>query len=65
MIALTKLNGDRVVVNADQIRFVEGRPDTYVTFVDKERLIVRESVEQVVGECLAYARALRIERPAA
>ncbi|NQV25585.1 MAG: flagellar FlbD family protein, partial [Rhodopirellula sp.] len=31
MIKLTKLNGDEFVVNAELIRFIERRPDTYIT----------------------------------
>ena len=44
MIKLTRLNGEEFVVNAELIRFVESRPDTYVTLTSNERLIVRESI---------------------
>ncbi|MEX0703453.1 MAG: flagellar FlbD family protein [Planctomycetales bacterium] len=59
MIKLTKLNGDEFVVNAELIRFVESRPDTYVTLTSDDRLIVRESLEEVVKRAIAYARAVR------
>lgn len=59
MIKLTKLNGDRFVVNAELIRFIESRPDTYITLTTEDRLIVRESVEEVVKRSIAYARAIR------
>ena len=60
MIKLTRLNGDEFVVNADLIRFIESRPDTYVTLTTDDRLIVRESVEEVVHRAISYARALRL-----
>jgi flagellar protein FlbD len=60
MIKLTRLNGEEFVVNAELIRFVESRPDTYVTLTSNERLIVRESVEEVVHRSINYARAIRV-----
>jgi len=59
MIKLSKLNGEEFVVNADLIRFIESRPDTYVTLTTNDRFIVRESVEEVVKRSLAYKRAIR------
>lgn len=59
MIKLTKLNGEEFVLNATMIRFVEKRPDTYVTLTNDERIIVRESLEEVVSRSLAFSRAVR------
>lgn len=59
MIKLTKLNGEEFVVNADLIRFVERRPDTYVTLTSNDRVIVRESLEEVVQRSMAWSRAIR------
>jgi flagellar protein FlbD len=59
MIKLTRLNGEEFVVNADLIRFVERRPDTYVTLTSHDRFIVREPVEEVVKRALAWTRAVR------
>lgn len=59
MIKLTRLNGEEFVVNAELIRFVERRPDTYVTLTTDDRLIVRETPEEVIHRAIAYARAVR------
>jgi flagellar protein FlbD len=48
MIDLTRLNGHRLFVNSDLIKFVEATPDTTLTLLTGERLIVRESCEHVV-----------------
>ncbi len=60
MIRLTRLNGDPFVVNAELIRFVESRPDTYVTLTTDDRFIVQESVDEVVERSVAYARTIRM-----
>ena len=60
MIRLTRLNGDEFVINADLIRSVEQRPDTYVMLTTGDRLIVRESLSEVIGRALAWARAVRL-----
>jgi len=60
MIKLTKLNGDEFVVNAELIRYVERRPDTYITLTTDDRFIVKESLEEVVSRSLAYSRAVRL-----
>ena len=60
MIKLTRFNGDEFVVNAECIRFVESRPDTYITLENSDRLLVRESVEEVVRRSIAYSQAVRM-----
>jgi flagellar protein FlbD len=59
MIRLTRLTGEPFVLNADLIRFVERRPDTFITLTTDERVIVRESVEEVVERSIDYARTIR------
>jgi flagellar protein FlbD len=59
MIKLTRLNGEEFVVNAELIRYVEARPDTYVTLTSNERVIVKEPVAEVVRRTIAYSRAVR------
>jgi flagellar protein FlbD len=59
MIKLTRLNGEEFVVNAELIRYVESRPDTYLTLTSNDRVIVRESVEEVVRRSIAWSRAIR------
>ena len=44
MVKLTKLNDEEFVVNAELIRYVESRPDTYVTLTTDDRFIVKESL---------------------
>lgn len=57
MIAVTRLNGSLVVVNAELIEFVETTPDTLVTLTTGRKVNVRESVEEVIERVLAYRRS--------
>lgn len=59
MIKLTRLNGKAFVLNAELIKFVEEVPDTIITLRDGERVLVRETADQVVDASLAYARSSR------
>jgi len=59
MIALTRLDKRVVVLNADLIKMIEATPDTIVTLVSGETMIVRESVEEVVGRAIDYQRQVR------
>lgn len=57
MIALTRLGGQELVVNAELIELVEAMPDTHITLTDGRQLIVQESPDEVVARVIAYRRA--------
>jgi flagellar protein FlbD len=59
MILLTRLNSRPVVINADLIKMIEATPDTIVTLVNGDAVIVRESVDEVVSRAVDYARRVR------
>lgn len=54
MIKLTRLDGEPFVLNADLIRYVERRPDTFVTLTTGERLVVGETMDEVVERAVQY-----------
>ncbi len=56
MIKLTRLAGEAFLLNADLIRYVESRPDTFITLTTGERLVVRESMEEVMQRAIEYQR---------
>jgi flagellar protein FlbD len=59
MIALTRLNGEAFVINAEKIRTVEATPDTLVCTDSGDRLMVRESLVEVMRRAIEYARLIR------
>ena len=63
MIALTRLNGSRFVVNAELIRTIEERPDTTIVLINGESFIVKESLDEVVAKAIEYGRMVRMFRP--
>jgi flagellar protein FlbD len=58
MIELTRLNGHPLVINAELIKFVEESPDTVITLVTGDKMIVRETATEVTFRVLAYRRNL-------
>lgn len=58
MIALHKLHGEPIVLNAELIETIESTPDTLITLVDRRRLIVSESVDEVVDAVVSYRRRI-------
>src|SRR5271157_4869328 len=58
MIELTRLNGAPMVLNSDLIKTAEASPDTMLTLINGEKLIVREDPSEVVERELAYRARL-------
>ncbi len=54
MIKLTRLDGEPFILNADLIRYVECRPDTFITLTTGERLVVSETMDDVVDRAVRY-----------
>ena len=59
MIYLTRLNGDRFVLNAELVREIESTPDTLITLINGDHMMVRETAEDVVEKAVDYARRIR------
>jgi flagellar protein FlbD len=58
MIEVTRLNGSSMIVNSDLIKLAEASPDTMLTLIHGDKLIVRESCEEIVEKVLAYRARL-------
>ncbi len=61
MIELTRLNGNQLVVNSDLIKTAEASPDTMLTLITGEKLIVREECAEVVERVMRYRAKLLSE----
>jgi flagellar protein FlbD len=64
MIKLTHLGGEPFILNADLIQYVEARPDTFITLTNGERLVVAESMDEVLRRAVAYQQAKHLIPPA-
>ncbi|MGO8717923.1 MAG: flagellar FlbD family protein [Acidobacteriaceae bacterium] len=58
MIELTKLNGERMVVNSDLIRYAEASPDTVITMVTGDKIVVAESTRELIERVIAFRSRL-------
>ena len=66
MIELTRLNGSPLAVNCDLIKYAESAPDTVLTLITGEKLVVLEACSEVSLRTLEYrASVLRTAWPEA
>ena len=59
MIPLTRLNGQSFVINAEKIRYIESTPDTVVCCDNGDKMMVRETLPEVMKRAIDYARVVR------
>jgi flagellar protein FlbD len=57
MIKLTRLGGEPFLLNAELIRYVESRPDTFITLTVGERIVVQEPMDEVLRRAVDYQRS--------
>ena len=58
MIEVTKLNGKKIMINAELIETIEETPDTMVSFVTGRKIIVKESRQEVKNLVILYKKEL-------
>lgn len=64
MIRLTRLNQQSVAVNPDNILWADANPDTTLCFVGGDKLMVRESIDELIERITRYQRSIRELRDA-
>ena len=62
MIEVTKLNGKKLIINAELIETIEETPDTVISFVTGKKIIVKESRQEVKNLVILYKKDLLIRR---
>ncbi|HEY8313142.1 MAG TPA: flagellar FlbD family protein [Candidatus Baltobacteraceae bacterium] len=63
MIALTRLNGQPIMVNSDLIESIEPTPDTVVTLTSGNKLIVRDSMDVIQTRIIEFKRKIYGREP--
>lgn len=61
MINVKRINGRDMVVNADSIDTVESKPDTIITMNNGNKIIVLDSVSEIVKKVIEYRRKINQE----
>jgi len=59
LIRLTRLSGTAFVLNCELIKCIESTPDSVVTLLSGEKLVVQESADEIVERVVEYGRKLR------
>ncbi len=54
MIKVTRLNGKEFYVNCDLIEFIESTPDTVLTLTTGKKIIVNETIDEVIEKIVKY-----------
>ncbi|MCX6640542.1 MAG: flagellar FlbD family protein [bacterium] len=63
MVELTKLNGAKLVVNADMIEFIEALPDSLITLTTGTKIMVKEKIPEIIAAVVEFRKRTR-EGPA-
>lgn len=58
MIEVTRLNGNKMTVNADLIERVEELPDTVITLTTGNKIIVKESRQEIKNLVISYKKEI-------
>jgi flagellar protein FlbD len=63
MIRVTRLDGSSMVVNDDQIAWIDTHPDTVIAMMNGEKLLVRETPDELVERARQFRRTLATQGP--
>ncbi|HMI85471.1 MAG TPA: flagellar FlbD family protein [Polyangiaceae bacterium] len=58
MVTLSRLNGSVVAINPDLITWIDVTPDTIVSLLGGDKIIVREPLEEVIELIVAFRRSV-------
>lgn len=58
MIEVSRLNGKTFVVNCEWIKFLESTPDTVITLTTGDKIMVRESIDEIIQKTMDYKRKI-------
>ncbi|MCR4761922.1 MAG: flagellar FlbD family protein [Lachnospiraceae bacterium] len=58
MIEVTRMNGQKLIVNCELILTVEETPDTLLTFTSGHKLLVKESRQEIIGLVKSYKKEI-------
>ena len=56
MIILTRLDGTKILINTENVKYIECTPDTLITFVNGDSLFVKETFEDLIQSVVSFNR---------
>jgi flagellar protein FlbD len=64
MIHVTRINHMPLVLNSDLIEHIESSPDTIISLTNGQKMVVLETVEDVVRRVVEFRRSIYCGSPA-
>jgi flagellar protein FlbD len=58
MIQVTRLDNSKLMLNVEMIQSLQSAPDTVITFTNKVRMVVKESVEELSRKIIDYQKSV-------
>ncbi|MGF7057162.1 flagellar FlbD family protein [Brassicibacter mesophilus] len=62
MIELRKLNDKAFILNCELIESIEETPDTVITLTTGKKLLVKETVDEIINKVITFKNQLFIYR---
>ena len=56
MITLTKIDGSRITINADEIESIETSHDTFISLISGKKIVVKENPDQIISLVIEYRK---------
>jgi flagellar protein FlbD len=60
MIEVERVNGQKMLINPDLVKFIEMTPDTVVTFTDGEKILLRTKANEIVEKIIEYRQQVTL-----
>jgi flagellar protein FlbD len=60
VIEVTRLNAKKYLLNAELVVKVEATPDTVISLANGDKLVVRDTCDEIVSRMIAYRRAVSV-----
>lgn len=60
MIEVTRLNGTKLLINAELIESVEETPDTVISFTTGRKFVVKESRQEIKNLVISYKKDIYV-----
>ena len=54
MLEVTRLNGQKVVINCELIEYIDANPDTTITLTTTNKFVVKENLAEVIEKIIQY-----------
>ena len=61
MIRVNRLDGSALVINADLIEFVEAIPETIVCLTTGKKIMVKETIDDIINQVAQFKRMSAIQ----